>query len=425
MMDNVIQLPRPSAIRPSMRRFGHYLHVDWNDHLEVLQLIAEGDRGYLGYVLGAQNVERHRELSKEALKRGFDLILDPKTQQSALPGSYSPAHGRLPWGLDRPHRAADFDDHGSKAIADEIAAFAVRNGFTQVLSATHVLSSLDDPWFEIDRRMSALLRERLPRDILLIYPLSLPIASLREPGVAGQLLASLSGLELDGLWLRIENFGADSSGDKTLVLMGIALELQRLGVAVVADYSAGLVGMGLLAFGAVGGVAHGVMMHELFKVSTWRRPPSQQNSRGGGLAPRVYVPQLDVLLKPASASALLEHSLRAKGHFGCQDPKCCPKGINDTVRHPARHYIKQRSYEIERLSSIPPTLRVSSFVDQVRRTSDAVAGVAALKVADEGLTKLLAKKQRHTAGLRLALGALSEDYKVPDDVVVPSARNER
>src|SRR5687768_13825170 len=99
MSDNVIQLPRPASIRPSARRLGHYLHVDWNDHLEVLQLIAEGDRGYLGYVVGAQNVERHKEFLKEALKRGFDLILDPKTQQSALPGSYSHAHSRLPWGL--------------------------------------------------------------------------------------------------------------------------------------------------------------------------------------------------------------------------------------------------------------------------------------------------------------------------------------
>jgi hypothetical protein len=54
--------------------------------------------------------------------------------------------------------------------------------------------------------------------------------------------------------------------------------------------------------GAVGGIAHGVTMQQSFHASSWRRPPVPD----GGFGPswRVYVPQLDLLLKPKMAQAL-------------------------------------------------------------------------------------------------------------------------
>lgn len=99
MDDTVVRLPRPAYARPIPEQLAMYVRVGRNDHNEILDLIATGERGIFGFVIDAQYVDRHHELITEVRNRGFDLILDPKTQPMGLPGGHTELLAGLPWGL--------------------------------------------------------------------------------------------------------------------------------------------------------------------------------------------------------------------------------------------------------------------------------------------------------------------------------------
>lgn len=104
MASNVIHLPIGPRQEPhEPAPLGFFVRVGYNDHREVLDLVASGERGICGLVIDAQDVTRHRELIGEAAHKGLHLILDPKTQPMALPGGHSQALAVLPWGVSRCH----------------------------------------------------------------------------------------------------------------------------------------------------------------------------------------------------------------------------------------------------------------------------------------------------------------------------------
>ena len=49
----------------------------------------------------------------------------------------------------------------------------------------------------------------------LIYPLAIPMQVMRDPVQRRAVIAALADAPCDALWLRIENFGSDATGDKT------------------------------------------------------------------------------------------------------------------------------------------------------------------------------------------------------------------
>jgi hypothetical protein len=70
--------------------------VGRNDHKPLLHLLATGEQGIFGLVIDAQNIERHKDLINEALRRDLDVILDPKIQQMAFPGALTDGLSALP-----------------------------------------------------------------------------------------------------------------------------------------------------------------------------------------------------------------------------------------------------------------------------------------------------------------------------------------
>src|SRR5277367_2587497 len=68
-MDNVIELPRPRELRAREASLALAIRVGRNDHKEILELIAAGERGIFGFVIEAPNVDRHKELITEVRKR--------------------------------------------------------------------------------------------------------------------------------------------------------------------------------------------------------------------------------------------------------------------------------------------------------------------------------------------------------------------
>jgi hypothetical protein len=351
MSDNVIHLPRPPAQRPSSEGLGFYVRVSRNDHVPLLHLLATGEEGIFGFVIDAQNVERHKELITEARRRGLDVILDTKIQQMGFPGTLTKGLSALPWGLERHHNVADFDGNQGRRRAAQIVEAATTGGFTQLLGPTHLLNSPNDPWLRRDVAMMSRTAEEIARsgaELDLIYSLALPISLLRNAAERRAVIAALADAPCAAIWLKVEDFGDDATGEKVAAYVEACRDFHARGLPLIGDHLGGLPGLGALAFGAVGSIAHGVTMHQNFKAASWRRPPAAGG--GFGAQPRVYLPQLDFLLKPSAAQALFAASPKIKAMCGCRDTHCCPHGISDMLTHPGRHATYQRAREVERLS---------------------------------------------------------------------------
>ena len=428
MSDNVIPLPRHRDARPTGRRLGLYLRVGRNQHHELLEVLSGGERDFHGIVIDAGNADRHSELRTYALQSDLDVVLDPKTHAMALPGGYNAGMASLPWGLNRPHNFADFENGSGRIVAQQIADFAEDKGFTQVLGPTHLLSGPNDRWLRRDIESMGHLKHALDArksNVQLIYPAAFPMKVLRDRVERSAVIAALADAPMDALWLRIENFGSDATGEKTVAYIEAAREFGALGVPVIADHAGGLSGLGLLAFGAVGGVAHGITLLESFKPSNWRRPPDER--RRSGIPPtRVYVPRLDMHLKAADAEAFLGSSTRARGRYGCRDTHCCPSGIRDMLSQPTRHFVHQRIGQIAGIASTPQSLRAQQYIEQnVRTVSDDVSAAVSLGAITDELRSKLQKKQKLMGRFRKTVSHFAEGDSTQSVAQTPQTRMER
>jgi len=443
MADNVIRLPRPRSARSPADALGLFVRVGRNDHKELLHIVAAGEKSIFGFVIDAHYATRHRDLIAEAKKREFDLILDPRTQPLALPGGYKSNLAELPWAGEGPHTLRDFDGEEGRQKAVAIVDYAIAHGFTQMLGPTHVLRGANDQWLRRDiemmGRMSAAIRAR-KTDLDLIYSLAVPMEVLRNPAERGALIHALADAPMDALWLKVENFGDDASGEKTAAFIDAMRDFHQLKVPIVADHVGGLPALAALAFGAVGGIAHGVTMNQGFSASRWRRPPKEDGEEDAdvtadeegkkkkkGMATwRVYLSTLDVLLKKADAEKFLSVSTRVRGKHSCKDTNCCPHGQKDMIERPARHAIYQRAREVDWLSKTPQGLRAAQFVDErVRRVSDDVAAAAALAGLAEPVQKALAKKQVAMSRFRQVMAHLVTETRADSVAISPPRRSVR
>lgn len=424
MAAEIIQLPRSQLTKVPVGSLAFFVRVGRNDHREMLDLIATGERGIFGFVIEAQHVDRHKELLVEGRRRNFDLILDPKTQPMALPGGHTDNLASLPWGLDRHHVLADFEGAEGRKRARQIVDLAVANDFTQVLGPAHLLTGPNDPWLRRDINLMSVVYDCIQASgtkIGLIYSLALPMDVLREWNERQAIISAISDAPCDAIWLKIENFGDDATGEKTAAYIEACRDFHDRGLPIVADHVGGLPGLGSLAFGAVGGIAHGVTMQQNFKAAHWRRPRMPGD---GGPSWRVYVPQLDMLIKPAVAENLLATSARVRSRCGCRDTHCCPHGVRDMINRPARHALYQRAREIESLSNTPTTVRAAHFLEaRVRRVSDDVAALAAFSGLDETLHNGLVKKQKYMGRFRQAMAHMAESLPPQSFALAPLRRS--
>jgi hypothetical protein len=428
MSGNVIHLPRPRSQRPGPEGLGFYVRAGRNDHVTLLELLATGEEGIFGLVIDAQHVERHRDLITEARRHNLDVILDPKTLQMGFPGAMTDGLSALPWALDRHHNVTDFDGSAGQQRAAQIVEAAANNGCTQLLGPTHLLNSANDPWLRRDiammkRTADEAARQGAEQD--LIYSLALPMRVLRDTAERRAIIAALDDAPCAGIWLRVENFGDDATGEKVVAYIEACRDFHARNIPLVGDHVGGMPGLGVLAFGAVGGIAHGVTMQQSFRASNWRRSPVE-GKKAFGPGWRVYVPQLDVLLKPNAAQTLFAASPKIKAMCGCRDTHCCPHGARDMVERPARHAVYQRAREIERLSAVPQSVRATNYLNQnVRKVSDDVAQVAAFPLGDDTLTKSLQGKQQEMSRYRQTIAHFAEKNEGASVAVAPQRRQAR
>jgi hypothetical protein len=373
------------STRPSL---GHFLRVGRSDHRNLLEVLAEGRLSVSGLVFDAALVTRHAQLMQEADHAGIPRILDPRSFELATDGGYARAGvSDLPWAGSgsRPQTPADFDRTGCINFVEALADFAVQRGFDTVLAPSHYVEDHGSPWLGVDIELTKRLRERMDsiggEAVAIHYPLGFPAVLLRDRERRAVLETRMRGLPIDALWLRIHPFAASTVGP--IVLRGYiegARAFHGLGIPLVGEHTGGA-GLSLLAFGAIGGIEGGVTRGERFDVSDLMH---RMDGDPWSPAPRVYIDSLGLYLTRNQARELAARK-GAKAALACKDLGCCPRGFDDMIRQPVRHFLIQRQREVERLADVPSHLRAKHYVEEfLRPTLDRALHATRL---DPGLTQ--------------------------------------
>lgn len=419
-------IPSLRAVRPAPEPLGLYFRAGRNDHTTLSHLLSAGHRSFFGIVFDASRAKRHKELIDLAEKSRLECILDPCTQASATVGGYGKAYGDLPWGVGRQQSPSDFQGANQRRVVDSLADYIANHGFTQLITPTHLIRDAEDEWFPLDIEVAHRLREQLDRTgakrVSLIYSLALPYATFRNEDARDKIIQKLEreGVPVQSIWLKVDGCGVNSSPTAVRNYIEAATDFHQLGVPVIGDQIGGLAGLSLLSLSAVGGIVHGLTVGEQFNVQHWRHPP---NGKSHMPHPRVYIPKLDLYLKPVEAKRLFDASSRLRAHFGCSDPTCCPRGIVDMTENPARHFLIQRMRQVSDLAQIPQQHRPREFLERyVRPTTDEVIRFTSSEHLDANLQKHMMKHRKRLDALRVSLGNLVDLKSVHTHSSLPATR---
>lgn len=357
---------------------GNYLRPGRNDHVVLQQLLSESRLGATGLVIDAALIARQDDLAHEAGRQGLETILDPRSVDLSTPGGFQLSGvADLPWAPPAPHRHDDLAGPGGLLLAEELAEFAAKEGLSALFAPTHIVSGAEDPWLAIDHGLVTHLRRALDSrarpETPIYYPLIVRSTVFNDVRQRQVLMRHLGSLPIDAVWLRIHPFGTTSSGPLALRrYIGACQDLHTLGVPLVGGHT-GTVGLPLLAFGAVGGIESGLTLGERFTLDRYTR---QGDGSGFLPPPRVYVGQLGAFLTREQATSFFaRRGMRAA--YGCQDPRCCRRGLDDMMANPRRHFVVKRTAEIDNLSSTPTDLRATVYMNEfLRPASDSAVRAA-------------------------------------------------
>lgn len=398
---------RLRLVRLAPDPLGLYVRAGRMDQKDLQSFITSGAAAFTGVVFEAKRVAHQKELLSLVLERGLDAVLDPQTQAMATIGGYARSMDGLPWSKKRPHELSDLaTTFQQRQLAEDIAKFAIEYGFTQVIAPTHLISGPDDPWLAIDIALANALRVVLERQgaghVQIHYSLALSYETFRTLPKRLAVLEQLRHARVDGLWLNVSSCGSDSSPTAISRYADAASDFHALGIPIIADHAGGLMGLSLLAFGAVGGLAHGVTLGERFDTSGWHKVPE---GKIFGAKTRVYLPALDLMLPRVDAERFFEAGGgRARSAFGCRDTNCCRRGIDDMTQAPARHFLYQRTQQVAGLGQIPESIRPTEFLEEhLRPASDAALIAAKLSLPDD-LAQKAAKQAKRLNDMRTTLG---------------------
>jgi hypothetical protein len=417
--------PKLRLVRPAPDPLGLYVRAGGIGREDLQNFIMSNGATFSGVVFEAKRIATQKDLLSLVLEKDMDAVLDPMTQPMAAVGGFSTAVSKLPWAGRHPHSPGDLGtDLQQRRMADELAQFVIKHGFTQVLAPTHLISGPDDPWLEIDllttRALRASLDQRGANGVQIPYSLAMGYEAFRTLPKRRAVIEKLRRVQSNGLWLNIDGCGCDSSPTAITRYCDAATEFQVLQQPIVADHAGGLMGLSLLAFGGVGGLAHGITLAERFAAGSWYRLP-----QGKAFAPktRIYFPQLDLMLNRVEAEKLFEvGGGRARSALGCRDSQCCRSGVDDMLQSPARHFLYQRTQQIAGLGQIPESLRPSQFLEElVRPASDTAIRLSTLELP-EALVKKFQKQTKRLNALRTTLGPYARERREASFAMHPITR---
>jgi hypothetical protein len=401
-----------------------FLRVGHTGQRRLEALHAAGRFAFRRVVFDAAHIEQQTELLKLLKASGCEIVLDPNFAEMATEGRFaSSSVSKLPWAPpgDRPWAPGDFGAGRNADTARFIAEFAVKHGVNVVLAPTHLIEHAGGEWRRIDLHACERLRIELDRlgahDIAVDYQLITTAVLLKDEQQRRELIAGIDDLPIDNIWLRVSGFGATATGAGTRHFIETVRDLHQLGRPLVADGAGGFAGLAAVAYGAVGGLSHGVGQKESFRASDWKKPPG----KGGGNAPRAYVPELDRHFTEAQLEAIFS-AKGGKSRFGCNDTSCC-RDVHDMIENNHAHFLTQRSRQLDSLSRVPENRRAEEFL--LKQLDPALRSArlgSRLKIADETVSTGVEEAKTRLRRLRDALGDLHATEGAPTRSRAPGFR---
>jgi hypothetical protein len=257
------------------------------------------------------------------------------------------------------------------------------------------------------------------REIAIDYQLITTNTVLRDEQGRSELIDGVHSLPIDNVWLRTSGFGATATGVGTRHFVESVRSIHQIGRPLIADGVGGLAGLAAAAFGAVGGISHGVGQKESFDANDWRKP---SRGAGGGAATRIYLHELDRYFTEDQLNAIFA-AKGGRARFGCNDANCCSHGTEDMIENAHIHFITQRSRQLEDLSRVPELRRAEHFL--LRHIDPAVRSARLgdrLKIEDERVAKAVSDAKSRLVRLRDALADLQARESSTSRSRVPAFR---
>jgi hypothetical protein len=393
-----------------------FLRIGSSGHRRLEQFLAAGQLPYQRFIFDAGMFERQKDLIAALRQDGRELVLDTNVAELSVVGRYKGAAQGAPWAnpdgiLTEAHLrvgANEFD------LLGKIARFAVQHGVRRVMAPAHLLSEATDRWLKSDIEACCAFRVTLDReggrDVIIDYPLMVSNASLNDVVHRRAFVTALKSMPVDSVWLKVSGFGGDATAAGLRKYIAAAQDFHLLQKPIIAECVGGLSGLAILAFGAAGGIAHGLAEKERFDATDWHKPPKPlyPDRKRGGNAFSVLLPGIDRLLKPDQAQILINAS-GGRRLLSCNDRRCCPRGFEDAIRDPKGHYLRQRAWQCEALSKVPEARRAQDFLDNTLAAADRTARQAAkLRVADEAVALIVRRNAERFDRLRVVLENLNE-----------------
>lgn len=221
----------------------------------------------------------------------------------------------------------------------------------------------------------------------------------------------------ENLWFRVSGFGLDSTGVGVRRYIESLRDFTPENGSLIVDHIAGLAALATLAYGAAGGVAHGIGDHERFDASAWNQPPK---SGFAGIPRRVLVNGFDRQITLTQLEAITA-APGGRRFVTCAEPVCCPRGYRDMTENERAHYAFRRRNEIIKLSAVPASRRADHFVRHNLREAERKARAATrLKIADRSVVALLKRDSDRIDRMADVLEALLATEPRRD--LVPEAR---
>jgi len=403
--------PQLRLVREADEPLGLFLRPGKDNHRVITQLLSEGRVGMSGSVFDATHLSFQGNLRDAIVGKSLDAILDPRMMELASAGGHTSPRAALGWAAAKPHVPNDFTSKYIEQTAEAIAQHVVGNQFTGVLAPTHYLEEgQKDAWLPIDRMLTAGLRERLDANggekVVIHYPLATSTKVFLDARQRKSIKAELAPLRIDRLWLRIHPFGSDS-GDTILERYMVSCrDLHDMHVPLIAE-KAGVLGLALLAFGAVSGVESGIAAGETFDYGRLKKvvPPRAQGKNAFGRQIRVYIPGLGMFLTGREANQFFE--ARSLRQFACTDKACCPQGQESMIKDHRRHFTLSRMEEIGLIGSFPPSFRANGYLERILRpATDNIGRALSNDKLPESLRNKLETTRKRLANWRATLGGM-------------------
>lgn len=413
------------VLHPKLPSISGFLRVGHTGHRKLEELIAANRIRFQRFVFDAAHLEEQKDLLHLLQKAGCEIILDPNTAEMAAKGRFDSSVSKLPWGNpDRPWQPDDFGKSRNLDTAKAIAEFAVKYDVDAILSPAHFADEMPSPWTIVDLRICEELRHELDRaggsHVAIDYQIVTTNTFLKEKIVRDALVANIRHLPIENVWLRASGFGASATGAATRAFIESARGFHELNRPIIADYAGGFSALAAAAFGAVGGFCHGVAQKENFRISEWEKPAKG----GGGSAKRIYIPELDRAFKSEQLSAFFGIK-GTRARFVCNDTKCCPHGTEDMIENPHRHFIIQRSKQIEALANVPEKHRAEHFLlHQLDPAVRSARFASRLKIENDEIVNIVTGAKKRLDHLRDPLGDLHTSSHSASRSADPTFRGE-